>query len=112
MAPDRGLTDCEQSGVKGIKNQLTYAFTSNADGSEKLLPFVIGKAAKPRAFNHKTGTQLGFYYQNNAKAWMTGHLYQEWIQQWDQKLKLKGQKILLLQDNFSTHIIPDNLENI
>ena len=43
---------------------------------------------------------------------MTGHLYQEWIEKWDQKLKVKGRKILLLQDNFSAHIIPDNLENI
>jgi hypothetical protein len=112
MAPDRGLTDRDQSEVKGKRNRLTYAFTSNADGSEKLPPFVIGKAAKPRAFNRKTGQQLGFYYRNNVKAWMTAHLYQEWIQQWDQKLKAKGRKILLLQDNFSAHIIPDDLENI
>jgi hypothetical protein len=113
MAPDRGLTDREQSGVKGNKVRLTYAFTSNADGSEKLPPFIIGKAAKPRAFNGKTGKQLGFYYRNNVKAWMTAHMYQEWIQGWDQELKAQGRKILLLQDNFSAHIIiPNDLENI
>jgi hypothetical protein len=112
MAPDRGLTDHEQSGVKGKKIRLTYAFTSNADGSEKLPPFVIGKATKPRAFNRKTGEQLGFYYRNNAKAWMTGHLYQEWIEKWDRELQAKGRKILLFQDNFSGHIIPDTLVNI
>ena len=112
MAPDRGLTDREQSGVKCKKNRLTYAFTSNADGSGKLPPFIIGKPAKPRAFNRKTGRELGFYYRNNAKAWMTSHLYQEWIYQWDKELKAKGRKILLLQDNFSAHIIPDDLENI
>ena len=112
MAPDRGLSDHKQSGVKGKKIRLTYAFTLNADGSEKLRPFIIGKAAQPRAFNKKTGEQLGFYYQNNAKVWMTAHLYQDWIQQWDQELQEKGCKILLLQDNFSSHIIPDNLQNI
>jgi len=80
MAPDRGLSDHKQSGVKGKKVRLTYAFTSNADGSEKLPAFIIGKAARQRAFNRKTGEQLGFYYQNNAKAWMTAHLYQDWIQ--------------------------------
>ena len=90
MAPDRGLTDREQSGVKGNKVWLTYAFTSNADETEKLPPFIIGKAAKPRAFNGKTGKQLGFYYRNNAKAWMTAHIYQEWIRGWDQELKVKG----------------------
>jgi DDE superfamily endonuclease len=112
MAPDRGLLDKKQSGVKGKKTQLTYAFTSNADGSEKLPAFIIGKAAQPRVFNKKTGGQLGFSYRNNAKAWMTAHFYQEWIQQWDRKLQEKGHKILLLQDNFPGHIVPNNLQNI
>ena len=112
MAPDRGLSDRKQSGVKGKKVRLTYAFTSNADGSEKLPPFIIGKVARPRAFNKKLGAQLGFYYQNNAKAWMTAQLYQDWIQQWDAELKEKKQKILLFQDNFSGHIVPPNLQNI
>ena len=87
-------------------------WTLNVDGSEKLQPFIIRKAAQPRAFGKKTGEQLEFYYWNNAKAWMTAHLYQDWIQQWNQELQEKGCKILLLQDNFSGHIIPDNLQNI
>jgi DDE superfamily endonuclease len=98
--------------VKGRKVQLTYVFTSNADGSEKLPPIVIGKAHKPRAFQKKTGTWLGFYYWNNVKAWMTLVLYQEWIQQWDWELQAKNCKVLLLQDNFSGHIVPDSLWNI
>ncbi|KAF8219843.1 DDE-domain-containing protein, partial [Tricholoma matsutake] len=77
MPPDRGLADKRCPGVKGKKVRLTYAFTSNADGSEKLPAFIIGKAKKPHAFGNKTGTQLGFYYCNNAKAWMTTALYQE-----------------------------------
>jgi hypothetical protein len=112
MAPDRGLSDHKQAGVKGKKVRLTYALTSNADGSEKLPPFVIGKAAKPRAFNKKTGEQLGFRYRTNAKAWMTAHLYQDWIEEWDRKLQQNGRTILLLQDNFSGHIVPNNLQNI
>lgn len=86
--------------------------TTNADGSEKLPPFIIGKAAQPRAFKKKTGTELGFYYRSNAKAWMTAKLYQEWIQQWDHELGINKRKILLLQDNFSGHILPPNLQNI
>ena len=43
---------------------------------------------------------------------MTSALYQEWIQQWDSELHLKNRKILLLQDNFSSHIVPDGLQNI
>ena len=112
MPPDRGLMDKKSSGTKGNKKRLTYAFTANADGSEKLPPFVIGKAAKPRAFQKKTGAQLGFYYCNNAKAWMIGKIYQEWLQGWDEKLRWEGRHILLLQDNFSAHIIPGNLTNV
>lgn len=62
-------------------------------------------------FNKKTGAQLGFYYQHNAKAWMTAQLYQDWIQLWDGELGAQNQKILLLQDNFSSHIVPPNLQN-
>lgn len=114
LAPDRGLSDRQQSGVKGIKTRLTYAFTCNADGSEKLPPFIIGKAAQPRPFQKKTGEQLGFYYRNNAKAsgWMTTQLYQEWIQRWDRELQEQNRKILLLQDNFSGHVVPQGLQNI
>lgn len=62
-------------------------------------------------FNKKTGAQLGFYYQHNAKAWMTAQLYQDWIQLWDGELGAQNQKILLLQDNFSSHIVPSDLQN-
>jgi DDE superfamily endonuclease len=43
---------------------------------------------------------------------MTASLYQEWLLDWDRKLRQEGRKILLLQDNFSGHIIPDTLTNI
>jgi hypothetical protein len=112
MPPDRGLSDGKHSSVKGNKVRLTYAFTCNADGSEKPQPFIIGKSQKPQAFNGKTGGQLGFYYRNNAKAWMTAEFYQEWIHRWDLELATKNRKILLLQDNFSGHIVPEDLHNI
>ena len=43
---------------------------------------------------------------------MTANLYQEWLQQWDRQLGARRRKIVLLQDNFSGHIIPDGLQNI
>jgi len=112
MAPNRGLSDHQQAGVKGNKNRLTLVFTSNVNGSDKCQVFIIGKAAQPRAFQKKSGAQLGFYYRSNANAWMTAQLYQEWILQWDHELQIKKQKFLLLQDNFSGHIVPLGLQNI
>ena len=75
-------------------------------------PLIIGKAKKPRTFENKTGMQHGFYYRHNAKAWMMAGIYQEWLQEWDRKLRMRNRKIVLLQDNFSGHIIPDGLQNI
>ena len=112
MPPDSGLANKQVSGVKGSKVHLTYALTANADGSEKLPPLIIGKAKKPCCFGNKHGWQLGFQYRNNAKAWMTTELYQEWIWKWDGDLRQKNHHILLLQDNFSGHIPPDDLTNI
>jgi DDE superfamily endonuclease len=112
MPPNRGLSNTQESGIKGKKARLTYLFTANADGSLKLPPLIIGKAKRPRAFGKQTALEHGFCYRNNAKAWMTAALYQEWLIDWDQKLRDEGRKILLLQDNFSGHIISDTLTNI
>ncbi|CDO71465.1 hypothetical protein BN946_scf184909.g59 [Trametes cinnabarina] len=112
MPPDQGLADRALSGVKAKKTQLTYAFTCNADSSDKLPPMVIGKYKKPRPFGGKTGAELGFDYHHNAKAWMTAVLYQSWIKHWDTKLVAQHRKILLLQDNFSGHIVPEGLRAI
>jgi len=87
-------------------------FTANVDGSEKLPPFVIGKAAKPQAFQKKSSAQLRFYYCNNMKAWMMTKIYQEWLHDWDEKLREQDRHILLFQDNFSAHIDPGDLTNI
>ncbi|KAF8234822.1 CENP-B protein [Tricholoma matsutake] len=100
------------SGTKGSKKRLMYALTANADGSKKLPPFVIGKSAWPRVFPKKTGAQLGFYYWNNAKAWMVMTIYQEWLRDWDEKLRWQNRYILMLQDNFSAHIKLDSLTNV
>ncbi|KIK95656.1 hypothetical protein PAXRUDRAFT_140193 [Paxillus rubicundulus Ve08.2h10] len=112
MPPDCGLSNKLTTGVKGKKHQLTYLFVTNADVSKKLALLIIGKAQKPCAFKNKTGTQLGFYYRNITKAWMTSIIYQEWLLDWDRALRNEGQKILLLQDNFSGHIVPETLINI
>ena len=112
MPPNQGLCNKQLSGTKGKKVQLTFLLTTNRDGSAKLPPFIIGKTYRPHTFNNRTGAQLGFYYWNNAKAWMMASLYQEWLLDWDTKLRWEGQHILLLQDNFSGHVIPKGLTNM
>ena len=43
---------------------------------------------------------------------MTTVLYQEWLRDWDSKLRAQKRNILLLQDNFSAHNPPADLTNI
>lgn len=112
MCPDRGLTKEATSGRKVVKKRITYSMCGNADGSDILQPFVIGKSAKPRAFKGKTGAQLGFRYRNNVKAWMTSILFEEWLQEWNRTLKAQSRHILLWVDNFSGHTIPASCTNI
>jgi len=75
--PDRGMATTTLSGLKKSKQRITILFGCNANGSEKLLLFFIGKAAGPRCFRKKTGKELGFYYRNNKTAWITSVLFEE-----------------------------------
>lgn len=43
---------------------------------------------------------------------MTSQLYQEWLRNWDQELGAKKRKVILFQDNFSGHIVPEDIQNI
>ena len=112
MPPDHGLANKQNSRVKGKKLRLMYLLMVNADSLTKMPPFIIQKAHKPWAFKNKTGVELGFQYWNNTKAWMTASLYQEWLLDWDRKLRSEDQKVVLLQDNLSGHVVPEALTNI
>jgi len=55
MAPVRTISARQMEGTKQDKTRTTIAFTSNATGTDKLEPFFIGKAEKPRCFKKKRG---------------------------------------------------------
>jgi hypothetical protein len=75
--PDWGMAIVMLSGMKKSKERVTVLFACNADGSEKLPLFFIGKSKQPRCFGKRTGEEHGFYYRNNKKAWMTAVLFEE-----------------------------------
>jgi len=99
----RGICKSNTPGLKKDKTRITLALAANADGSEKRDAFFIGKARRPHCFQRKDGDELGFYYRNNKKAWMTKCLYTEWIKQFDSEMRAAGRDILLLVDNASSH---------
>ena len=52
----------------------------------------------------KTGEELGFYYHNNKKAWMTAMFFQEWIQKFDQEMRRSNRHVLLILDGAPSHV--------
>jgi hypothetical protein len=95
------------AGRKKNKERLSIALCTNADGSHKLNPLVIGKFAKPRCFKNINIGNLPVIYRNNSKAWMLSTIFQEWLQEFDRQVGQRhgGQRILLLIDNCSSHKI-------
>ena len=110
LKPDRTLATRRLSGRKKNKERLSIALCANSDGSHKLPPLVIGKYAKPRCFKHVNISNLPMTYRSNGKAWMLTTLFQEWLQEFDYQVgqKHRGQRVLLLLDNCSSH----KIENI
>ncbi|QRW23394.1 tigger transposable element derived-like protein [Rhizoctonia solani] len=45
------------------------------DGSDKRVPLIIGRACRPRCFNGSHGSDMGYNYFWNTKAWMTSPIW-------------------------------------
>ena len=73
-----------------MQSRITIALTANADGSDKLQPFFIGKAKKLRCFEKKSGQAHGFLYRNKTKTWMTSVFFQEWLANLDKTMKVRS----------------------
>jgi DDE superfamily endonuclease len=110
LEPDTTLATTRLKGKKKDKERLTVAFCANADGTDKMKPFVIGKYLNPRCFKNINCNSLGIIYEANKKAWMTAVLFQQWLKAFD--IKMTGRKTILLLDNAPSHIVGNlNLRN-
>ncbi|EGZ26497.1 hypothetical protein PHYSODRAFT_407819, partial [Phytophthora sojae] len=105
MAPARSISICTKRarGVKKKKTRITLALTVNADGTDALPPLFLGRAKQPHCFEKRSAESLGFSYRANAKAWMTGPIFREWLHNLDRDMRAAGRHILLLLDNVSSH---------
>ncbi|CAG8701660.1 22300_t:CDS:2, partial [Racocetra persica] len=101
LEPDRTLATRRLSGRKMSKERLSIALCMNADGSHKLVPFVIGKYAKPCCFKNINIKNLAVKYRNSARAWMITSLFQDWLKDFDFQMGIKhqGERVLLIPDN-------------
>ncbi|KAE8992425.1 hypothetical protein PR001_g20948 [Phytophthora rubi] len=89
-------------GVKKKNTHITLAFTANADDTDTLPLLFLGRAKQPHCFEKRSVESIGFSFRANAKAWMTGSIFREWLHNLDREMRLVGHHILLL-DNASSH---------
>lgn len=93
------------------KERITVLVAANMTGSEKRKLLVIGKSQHPRCFKNVKSLPVS-YENNNPKAWMTSVIFEKSLRNWDNELKIKNKKILLLVDNFPAHPNVMNLKHI
>ena len=105
MMPSRALETMPLSGKKKDKSRISTGLCSNMGGTEKLDPIVINKSLNPHCFITIDVSKLPVQFHTNAKAWMTGGIFANWLKAFN--LKMSGRKVLLLLDNATSHV---NLE--
>ena len=100
---NNGLSTKGLPGRKLDKTRMSVLVMMNATGTEKIRLLFIATAKKPRCFGRKEGRELGLWYFHNKKAWMTGEVFANALEELDARMKQTNRKILLLLDNFSGH---------
>lgn len=112
LLPSKTLAEKGDSchGGKKSKIRVTVLLTTNADGSDKLPPLVIGKSKNPRCF--KGVKTKPTEYESNRNSWMTMILMEQWLKKLDVVMKKKQKKILLLMDRCAAHPPQIVLENV
>ena len=114
--PQRTLLSCREKsalGFKKAKDRLTVLGCTNATGTHKLKPVLIGKSTKPRCFKNVNMDALPVIYKSQRNAWMNLEWFlKEFVQavKRHQRLQnIRSPRALLLTDNYSAH--PDELSS-
>lgn len=115
MLPNKtyvSATEKTAPGRKLAKDRVTFLACTNASGTHKVTPLVIGKSKRPRCFRD---FNLPLKYDNSKSAWMNVKIFKKWFHesfvpevsaiQRDNNLPVGA---LLLLDNAPSH--PDQCE--
>ena len=103
LMPDRTLEfkTVDFHGGKQSKERISALVCANMSGTDKVPLFVLGKAAKPRCF--KSVKTLPTEYDSNAKAWMTGDIFTQWVKKLDMKCHRQHPRVALIVINCPAH---------
>ena len=89
-------------GRKKGKDRITVVFCVSATG-EQIMPWIIGRSAKPKALSGIEPHELNVISKSNKKAWMTGKEFKEFVNALNNKMTAQNRKILLIIDNAPGH---------
>lgn len=100
LLPDKtyvSLAEKTAPGLKISKRRLTFLGCTNAAGSHKVKPLVIGKAKNPRCFKNFNNPLI---YRSTKNAWMTAEIFKNWFfQQFVPEVSLKYSQLFLINTN-------------
>lgn len=85
------------------KQRITVMLATNGDGTDKLPPYFIGTAKKPKCFKGESASHYGLSYDANAKGWMRSDLFRAWLRDLDAVFRDQERHVLLLMDNAPCH---------
>nr|XP_006010436.1 PREDICTED: tigger transposable element-derived protein 6-like [Latimeria chalumnae] len=98
------------SGGKKTKEHLTSLLCPKQTGSHKVKPLMIGKSKNPRCF--KNVRTFPTDYKNSANAWMTQRIFEKWLHSFNNTMKERNKKVLLLMDNATCHDVTLHLSHV
>lgn len=93
MPPNQARATMETAGLKGWRVLTTYHFCCDAKRSNKIENLVIELSKKPKPFVQHPNPYYGFNSTANAKSWMTGLIFGEWLTNIDAMFWCKGWKV-------------------
>ena len=109
-APRTTVGPAALPGRKLSKHRLSVLICCNADGTERVQPLVIGRSARPKCFGGKDGSDIGFDYVANERAWMNKEIFFSWLLRFNNAIASNPERqVLLLMDNATCHGQHDDL---
>ncbi|KAI8889337.1 DDE-domain-containing protein, partial [Backusella circina FSU 941] len=118
--PTRSISKTQLGGSKKSKNRFTIDLLTNADGSYKGHPIIIGKNKNPRGFKTQksllrrmtVGNDTYVEYHHSPSAWMNSKIFTEYMTRLDRSFKYNNRKAAILLDNTYVHKINKEFDNI
>src|SRR5439155_22822876 len=103
MSPSQTLVTKPVPDRKKDKSRISVLLGTNATGTDKLKPWVIGNSKRPRPLAKINLERLPVHYRGNPKAWMNSSIFEEVLRDMDSYFRAQDKKILLLIDNAPSH---------